>query len=317
MFAFVVATAFSALYSVSEEKSFLSFMRESNQFYTGDEYNFRLGVYTANARRVSEFNREGNTFEVALNKFSAYTPAEYKSLLGARSSNKVTRPSLKTSTVSVPESFDWREKNVVYSVKDQAQCGSCWAFSIIAAQESAWAIAKGELISLSEQNIVDCVTSCYGCNGGWPYKAYDYVIKKQGGKFMKEEDYPYKAVDQSCKFDASKAVTMIKSYVSVESGSESDLKEKVATKGVASICIDASNWSFQMYSKGIYDESSCSSYNLDHAVNCVGYGSENGVDYWIVRNSWGTSWGENGYIRMIRNKNNQCGEASEAIVPLD
>jgi len=298
-----------------EEKAFLSYMRETNNFFTGDEYHFRLGIFLQNKRLVQEFNRGDRTFKVALNKFSHYTQAEYKAILG----NKVNfeKRASKPSNVKAPESFDWRTKNVVNPIKDQGQCGSCWAFSAVQAQESQYAITYGTLYSLSEQNIVDCVTSCYGCNGGWSSKAYDYVIEYQDGLFMLEDDYPYTAQTGTCKFDKSKGVAKIQSYISIAEGSETDLAEKVASKGVASIAIDASNWSFQLYSTGIYDEPQCSSYDLDHAVGCVGYGSENGINYWIVRNSWGTSWGEEGYIRMVKDKNNQCGEASEAIIPVD
>ena len=313
MLAFLVSQTRSLAVSAHEEKAFLNYMRETNNIFTGDEYNFRLGVFLANKRQVQEFNKQGKSFKVGLNKFAHYTQAEYKSLLGAKMPEKTFAG--KPSNVKAADSCDWREKNVVVGIKDQAQCGSCWAFSTITAEESAWAIAGNKLISLSEQNLVDCVTACYGCNGGWPYKSYDYVMSKQGGQFMLEDDYPYTAVDGTCKWDASKAVAKVTGYTEVKSYSEDDLAAKVSSMGPASICIDASNWSFQLYTSGIYDESRCSGYSLDHAVACVGYGTENSTDYWIVRNSWGTSWGEQGYIRMIRNKNNQCGVASTAIVP--
>jgi cathepsin L len=287
-------------------------MRETNNFFTGDEYKFRLGIFLQNKRMVQEFNRGGKTFKVALNKFAHFTPAEYRSLLGGRVSLEALP--CKPSNVKANDDCDWRNKNVVNAIKDQAQCGSCWAFSAIQTQESAYAIAHGKLYSLSEQNLVDCVTSCYGCNGGWPYVALDYVKSKQGGMFNLEEDYPYTAKDGNCKFDSSKGYAQIQSYVSVESRNEKDLASKVSSLGPASVCIDASNWSFQLYSSGIYDEPACSSSSLDHAVGCVGYGSENGVNYWIIRNSWGTSWGEEGYMRLIKDKNNECGTATSAIV---
>ncbi|KAH0788832.1 cysteine protease 8 [Histomonas meleagridis] len=313
MFAFLLSAAACVQILQHEEKSFLSFMRETNQYYTGNEYQVRLGIYLSNVRLVQDFNK-ANTFKVGINKFATYTPAEYKALLGALPEQIESRPSLQKK-FAAPDNFDWRDKGAVCPIKDQAQCGSCWAFSAASAAESAWFIANNELISLSEQNLVDCVTSCYGCNGGWPYKTYDYVIKKQGGQFMREDDYPYTGTDGSCQWDSSKGVIKIKSYVKISSGDEDDQKEKIYQYGVASICIDASQWSFQMYQSGIYDEESCSSYRLNHAVNAVGYGVQDGTPYWIVRNSWGTSWGDKGYILMIRNKNNQCGVASSSVIP--
>ena len=307
--------ASSASIQAHEEKAFLTYMRETNNFFTGDEYKLRLGIFLQNKRMVQDFNRGDKTFKVAMNKFAHYTPAEYRSLLGARTS--VEFKEVKASTRKADDACDWRTKNVVNAIKDQAQCGSCWAFSAIQCQESVFAIKTGTLLSLSEQNLVDCVTSCYGCNGGWPYKALDYVIKNQAGMFNLEEDYPYTAKDGKCVFDSTKGYGKITGYTSVKSGSEDDLAAKVSQMGPASVCIDASNWSFQMYSTGIYDEPSCSSAFLDHAVGCVGYGTENGVNYWIIRNSWGTSWGEEGYIRMVKDKKNQCGAATSAIVPND
>jgi len=297
---------------LNEERQFLSWMRNTNQFFTGDEYHFRLGVFLSTARYVEEFNRKGASFKLGLNHLSHLTPSEYKSLLGAFVPDTEMRPTIE-NTNAAPESFDWREKGAVNAIKDQAQCGSCWAFSAIQTCESAYFIAKKTLLSLSESNLVDCVTSCYGCNGGWPYKAIDYVIKNQGGKFNSEEDYPYVAQTRKCAYNAAKAIGSVSGYKSIPKNEE-QLKEAVYTYGPASICIDASCASFHSYSSGIYNEPKCSSLFLDHAVGCVGYGSENGKDYWIVRNSWGTSWGEQGYVRIARNAKNMCGVASSVII---
>ena len=315
MFSIFGVTARSAMYHAHEEASFVQWMRESNNMFTGEEYKTRLGIWMTNKRLVQEHNK-AKGFLLSMNNLAHYTPAEYKAILGFKP-NAAKRLAATPSNFKAPESVDWRQKGVVNNIKDQGQCGSCWTFSTIQAQESQWAIKHNKLYSLSEQNLVDCVTSCYGCNGGLMEPAYDYVIKHQGGKFMTEEDYPYTARDGKCKFDASKAVTQVTGYITVQEGSESDLEAKVAQYGPAAIAIDASHYSFQLYSTGIYDESSCSPEGLDHAVGCVGYGTEAGVNYWIVRNSWGTSWGENGYIRMVKDKNNQCGEASAACIPTD
>jgi cathepsin L len=306
------------MFSATEERSFVQWMRNSNNLYSGDEYQLRLGIWLANKRQVQAHNAADKGFTVQMNKFAALTPSEYKQLLGHR--NMLS--SQKDIPVKVANSnaadVDWRTKGIVNAIKDQGQCGSCWAFSVVQAMESQYALKKSTLPSLSEQNLVDCVTTCYGCDGGDEYLAYDYVLSKQGGKWETEKDYPYTAKTQTCKFDSSKAGYQFSSYfrpTSTSTRSESELASGCATYGVVSIAIDASNWSFQLYSGGIYDESSCSSTDLDHAVGLVGYGTESSKDYWIVRNSWGTDWGESGYIRMIRNKKNQCGVASDTIIP--
>lgn len=313
MFAFLASFAVSALIAQHEEKSFLSWMRRSNQFYTAEEYHFRLGVFLSNSRRVQEFNSGKKTFKVGLNKFACYTPAEYRTLLGHIPKSTATRSRIvKKFNGDVPDTVDWREKGIVNKIKDQASCGSCWAFGTIQACESAYALVHGKLNSCSEQNLVDCCTSCSGCSGGLESSALEFIINDQKGYLNSEEDYPYKAVDGTCQFDASKGINQIKSYEHGQQGDEAYLQTLVA-QGVCDIAIDAGQWSFQLYTTGIYDEPSCSSLFLDHAVGLVGYGTDGGVDYWLVRNSWGTTWGEKGYIRMSRNKNNQCGVATDAL----
>jgi cathepsin L len=292
-------------------------MRETGQMFTGEEYQTRFGIWLSNQRLVREHNAaNGATFALAMNKLAHLTPAEYKALLGFRM-NLAQRDAPKSTLKSSRnvDAIDWRDKGVVNPVKDQAQCGSCWAFSTIQAQEAGYAIKTGKLQRLSEQNLVDCVTTCYGCNGGLMDAAYTYVIKYQDGMFMLEEDYPYTAKDGSCKFAKDKAVQKVAGYINIRQGSEADLADKIANYGPACIAIDASHYSFQLYSSGIYDESSCSSSSLDHGVGCVGFGKEGDKAYWIVRNSWGSSWGEQGYCRMIKDKNNQCGEATMACIP--
>lgn len=313
MFAYLLSFACSALIAQHEEKSFLSWMRQTNQIFTGDEYQFRLGIFLSNQQRVKQFNsRNEKTFTVGINKFACLTESEYKSLLGHKPRSALRNKVIQRITKKADESVDWRTKGIVNAVKDQGQCGSCWAFGTVQACESAYALATGTLNVCSEQNLVDCVTECAGCSGGLESAALDYILTKQDGYLMGDEDYPYKAYEQTCKFDKSKGINQIKSYDHGKQGDEEYLAQLVS-QGVCDVAIDASNWSFQLYSGGIYDESACSSVNLDHAVGLVGYGTENGVDYWIIRNSWGSSWGEKGYIRMIRNKSNQCGVASDAL----
>ena len=169
-----------------------------------------------------------------------------------------------------------------------------------------------------EQNVnfIDCCMFCFGCSGGDESTAYEYIVEYQDGRWMKQEDYPYTGVDGSCKFDTVRAVCKVYSYIRpTTTQDEDELAASCETDGVVSIAIDASHWSFQLYDSGIYDEPSCSPTFLDHAVGLVGFGAEDGTKYWIVRNSWGPDWGEQGYIRMVRGKNNQCGVASDTVIP--
>jgi cathepsin L len=305
------------MFSAAEEKSFIQWMRSNNQIYTSDEYNLRLGLWMQNARIVQEHNRKNLGFTLSMNGLSALTPAEYRSMLSFRPISTV-RKTLPKKNNANDVVIDWRDKGCVNAIKNQGSCGSCWAFSTTQAAEGQYAAIRGTLYSFSEQNLVDCVTKdydCEGCDGGLMEGAYNYVIDKQGGQFMLESDYGYKGTAGTCKWDASKAVGKITGITTITEGDEADLADKCLNYGPIAIAIDASHISFQLYNKGIYDEKRCSPDNLDHGVGCIGYGTENDVNYWIVRNSWGTSWGEKGYIRMVKDKNNQCGEASMACFP--
>lgn len=295
-----------------EEKAFVGWMKETGNIFTGDEYHFRLGIWLSNKRYVQEKNRVNLGFTLALNRFAHLTENEYRSMLGYKYGHK-SYPITKNIKNDVPTEIDWREQGIVNKIKNQGACGSCWAFSAIQVIESQVAKNQKQLYDLSEQNLLDCVTSCFGCGGGWSPGALEYVYEKQNSKFMLTTDYPYTAVQGTCKYDNKKAKYFgMLELAGVSRKSETELAKAVATYGPAMISIDASQHSFMLYKEGIYDEPKCSEEDLDHAVGCVGYGVEGEKDYWIVRNSWGEVWGEKGYVRMIRNKNNQCGVATEA-----
>jgi len=211
----------------------------------------------------------------------------------------------------------------VTPVKDQGQCGSCWAFSATEAVETAWFTAGKTLPVLSPQEIVDCDKTDGGCNGGDTPTAYEFVIKEGG--LESEASYPYTAKDGTCKFNTSKVVSTISSYKwaippcntasthNCDNQDEAGLLDFVRTHGPVSICVDAEPW--QTYKSGVFSGSNClhGYYDLDHCVHLTGYGTENGVQYWLVKNSWGTSWGEAGYIKLAMGKN-VCGVADECTI---
>ena len=213
------------------------------------------------------------------------------------------------------DTVDWRDNGAVTSVKNQKQCGSCWAFSTTGAIEGQHFLKTNKLVSLSEQNLIDCSKKYgnFGCNGGLANKAFDYV--QQNGGIDTEASYPYEAVDGTCHFSSSEVGATVTGYVRIPYANESALMEAVAIVGPVSVSIDASQDSFMHYDSGVYSEPLCKRTILDHVVLVVGYGAHNGRDYWLVKNSWGEEWGMDGYIMMARNKDNNCGIATRAVYP--
>ncbi|XP_030896468.1 cathepsin K [Leptonychotes weddellii] len=212
-----------------------------------------------------------------------------------------------------PDSIDYRKKGYVTPVKNQGQCGSCWAFSSVGALEGQLKKKTGKLLNLSPQNLVDCVSENDGCGGGYMTNAFQYVQKNRG--IDSEDAYPYVGQDESCMYNPTGKAAKCRGYREIPVGNEKALKRAVARVGPVSVAIDASLTSFQFYSKGVYYDENCNSDNLNHAVLAVGYGIQKGNKHWIIKNSWGENWGNKGYILMARNKNNACGIANLASFP--
>ncbi|XP_076450456.1 procathepsin L-like isoform X2 [Babylonia areolata] len=259
------------------------------------------------------------TFRLGMNYFGDMTNKEITTMLNGykMSPNRTAGAAyLPPSNVgAVPSEVDWRKKGYVTPVKNQLQCGSCWAFSATGSLEGQHFKKSGTLVSLSEQNLVDCSKKegNQGCEGGLMDQAFTYIKKNRG--IDTEKSYPYKAKDERCHFKRADVGATDSGYMDIRSGSEEALKSAVATVGPISVAIDASHSSFQFYQSGVYYEPRCSSRSLDHGVLAVGYGSVGTKDLWLVKNSWGTSWGMEGYIQMARNRDNNCGIATQASYP--
>ncbi|XP_077330948.1 procathepsin L-like [Lithobates pipiens] len=298
-----------------------------NKQYQKDDGTWRRLVFEDNFRKIVKHNMESaagkHTYTLGMNDFGDMTTEEFKQLMNGY---KLKQNKARGATFLPPNNFeppkrvDWREKGYVTPVKDQGHCGSCWAFSATGALEGQHFRKTGKLVSLSEQNLVDCSKpeGNEGCNGGMMEYAFQYVLDNKG--IDSEESYPYVGEDKDCKYDPANRAANDTGFMNIESGNEKALMKAVASVGPISVAIDAAHESFQFYKEGIYYEPECSSKDLDHGVLLVGYGFEgedvDGKKYWIVKNSWAESWGNKGYIYIARDKENHCGIASDASYPL-
>ena len=280
---------------------------------------YRFNIWQGNKKYVKMHNwYRAQCFTLALNEFADLTTAEFAKLytgftLGNRSNTSI----FDFSSNPLPISVDWRTKGYVTPVQNQGACGFCWAFSAAGSLEGQHFRRTGNLVPLSEQNLIDCSgpQGNYGCGGGYLTKAFEYVISNNG--IEDDATYPYKAQNGTCQFNSNNVAATCTDYKQIRRKSELELTQAIAEIGPISVAINAKHKSFQLYSKGVYYEPECSQDGLDHAVLAVGYGTTiNCKEYYIVKNSWGTNWGTNGYILMSRNRNNNCGIATRASYPI-
>ncbi|KAK4487627.1 hypothetical protein RD792_005721 [Penstemon davidsonii] len=266
----------------------------------------------------SEFLADDNPIRQVIDEFADLTWDEFRKhrLGAAQNCSATTKGSHKMTNVALPESRDWREIGIVSPVKNQGHCGSCWTFSTTGALEAAYAQAFGKGISLSEQQLVDCAGAFnnYGCNGGLPSQAFEYI--KHNGGLDTEAAYPYTGKDGFCKYSSENVGVQVLDSVNITLGAEDELKHAVAFVRPVSVAFEVVN-GFRAYKGGVYTSTTCGSSPMDvnHAVLAVGYGVENGIPYWLIKNSWGADWGDNGYFKMEMGKN-MCGVATCASYPV-
>jgi len=322
---FLAAVVYGKQHKPSEEHYqflFTKFVEQHKKHYEHGEFFHRYNIFKTNMDKIMNHNNANHTYTLAMNEFGDLSFAEFKSkYMGYKNIQAPFITSKNTekldSNINAATSLDWRSTNnpkkvvAVTAVKNQQQCGSCWAFSSTGSMEGTWAIAGHPLVSLSEQQLVDCSSNYgnQGCNGGLMAQAFEYVIANGG--ICSEAAYPYQAADGTCQTTCT-PVAKISSYTNLPQNQESTLIPAIQN-GPISIAIEADTDVFQFYSGGVFSDPSCGT-NLDHGVLIVGYGTDSGKDYWIVKNSWGASWGENGYIRLIRNQN-MCGLAMMPVQP--
>jgi len=309
------------------DETWSQFKQEHSKVYESDEHESkRRDVFMKNVKTIEEHNWKyfnmQKSYYLGINQFADMTVEEF-----SQYNKLMKRPANKTNTIActqympplnwgAPQTVDWRDKGYVTPVKNQGQCGSCWSFSTTGSLEGQHFRKSGTLLSLSEQQLVDCSSKFgnQGCNGGLMDNAFEYI--NSVGGLETETEYPYEAQDDTCRFKKSEAAADLSGCKDIPAQSETGLMNAIASEGPVSVAIDASHQSFQLYSGGVYNEPECSSTELDHGVLTVGYGSQDGTEYWLVKNSWGTTWGDQGYIMMSRNKDNQCGIATAASFPV-
>lgn len=307
---FLAANASEEIWNQFKEKY-------GKNYLNSKEHSARYQIFTKNLASIEEHNtlyKQGLvSWYKVVNQFSDMTEEEFKATLTLKPYNRTGKATVlhdSSKFVGTPDSIDWRNSGVVTEVKNQASCGACWSFSATGTLEGAYAIRNGQLLSFSEQQLMDCATgnngySCDACNGGIVQSALDYV--RDHGITTEDQD-PYQATQTTC--SSYPNYFQISGYTEIGYKDENDLKNAVGNVGPVSVALNADL--LQSYGGGVIN-SACSD-SINHGVLAVGYGNENGLDYWLVKNSWGSGWGESGYFKLAIGSN-LCGIADQACYP--
>jgi len=320
----VVAVCLAVAIVTPERRQFEEFKAKFNKKYDHKEEDLRFELFTANLNKIKKMNKDAGDTIYGVTKFSDLSASEFKNTYlnyragtSVKKFNSPKRMANLSGYSATPATFDWRDHGAVTPVKNQGQCGSCWAFSAVEATESAWFLANHTLIELSPQQVVSCDDVDQGCNGGDTPTAYAYIIKAGGLEL--NSIYPYKSGNSGdngvCDFKKADVVATITTWhyvTKAPASNETAMEIAVANVAPLSICVDAETW--QNYNGGII-KANCGR-ALDHCVMITGYNtSSDGVNYWIVRNSWGTDWGIEGYLYVERG-HDLCGIADEVTYPV-
>ncbi len=289
---------------------FDTFRSKYNKVYrTEEEKDYRYKIFKTNLELINVKNRQNDSAVYNINKFADLTKneviAKFTGLGAAPSLKNFCKPVVVDGPSDYfQDTFDWRQYNKITPIKDQGFCGSCWAFSTIASLESQYAIKYNEQIDLSEQQLVDCDKVDMGCAGGLLHTAFEEMMDMGGVEL--ESDYSYTSVQSTCRLDVGKFVVHVADCYRYILNSEDKIKDLLHEMGPIALAVDAVD--LTDYYGGIIDL--CKNYGLNHAVLLVGYGIENNIPFWIIKNSWGTDWGENGYVRVRRDVN-ACGMVND------
>jgi len=298
-FAAALLSAATARVMTETDFEFINFVAQHNKNYgTVEEFNMRAAVFAETHAEIAALNNSETSVH-GHNKFSDFTREEYRKMLGLKNIEMPAANGCLSGTPTV-DSVNWIQAGKVDAVQDQGQCGSCWAFSTALSTSSAYAIDVEDVVySLSQQQLVDCAHGLnQGCNGGMYTYAWNYL---KSNSFMLKADYPYTAVDGTCMYDESKGVMHAGGndarhpYESICADSNS-IKSAIQTKP-NSVAIKADSMVFQTYKSGVITSEKCGT-EIDHAVTAVGFGTEDGQDYYLVQNSWAETWGDNGTVKI-------------------
>ncbi|CAL5183559.1 unnamed protein product [Lathyrus oleraceus] len=310
------ATMSRTLYESSVVEAHQQWMIEYGRTYTNSyEMEKRFQIFKNNLEYIENFNNAGNkSYSLGLNQFSDLTTEEF---MASYTRNKVPSQLFTSKMISntilfnvndqVPTNFDWRQQGAVTDVKQQGTCGCCWAFTAVAAVEGIVKIKTGNLISLSQQQLLDCDPNSRGCTDGNVHTAYEYIIQNHG--IVKETDYPYQGKKQTCQINGNiQPAAQINNWKDVTSNDEEQLQQAVVQQPISALI--AVGEEFHAYKGGIYS-GSCGKF-INHAVTIIGYGESEGMKYWLIKNSWGKGWGENGYMRILREGDGTTGHCDLA-----
>lgn len=296
-------------------KEFEKFINEFKRDYSSSEYNYRFNIFSKNLENIRSHNIANHSFKLGIGPFADMTMDEF--------SYNHLNPFLDSYTTcgvykynglmnSIPNEMDWRNHHAVTDVKNQGSCGSCWSFSTTGAVEGLVAINTGKLISLSEQDLIDCSTSYdnHGCNGGLMTQAFEFIISKKG--LCSESNYSYTGQDGTCRKCVKVEGTDINDCKQISSGDHNSIVAALSKQPI-SVGIQANTFQFQHYNSGIFNSTECFNGEIDHGVLLVAYDK----DSLTIKNSWGDTWGENGYIRIARtlNEDGICGVYKSASFP--